>query len=59
MDIIIYQEINKEGTLINKAGIFCDNKFIRELKYEDFRVLQDKQIDFLNCKNNNFLFSIV
>ena len=59
MDIIIYQELTKNGKLINKAGIFHNGKFIRELNYEDFRVLQDKQINFLNCKNNEFLFSIV
>lgn len=54
LDVKIYQIIEKRK-LINKAGLFEDDLWIRDLDYKDLRYLIDNSVDIFNCKGNIYL----
>ena len=58
LDVKIYQVIEKRK-LINKAGLFEDDLWIRDLDYNDLRLLIDNGVDLFDCKGNGYLNKLI
>ena len=58
LDVKIYQVIEKRK-LINKAGLFEDDLWIRDLDYNDLRLLIDNGVDLFDCKGNEYLNKLI